>query len=323
VRARGPEDLATPTLPGECAILMGLPISYDQFKSDVAAYPKRGHYAWTICQQYCDVDEAWHRVGKDIGDLALQLLDTAKTAGARVFCHAGLASLEEAASHHSVLVVVGHWRRPELHSSDLKVSVKRFLDTATDQCTPFLNWFVHELGADVRERVARFDDESDRKAEFVSLVNERVLAQYPSFARLTADARLEDTFWWMTIAREKLEEAFPNQIWVGNVLELRDGYHKAETVRDCLPGDWSGVIDLAVCSSEYLAMIVKAERDYRRVILNRGEKYPARCLRELIETFLRLPQERRNYVPIRADVFGIYSRLERSARSECTCFQKS
>ena len=306
----GPEDLVTPTYPPDCAVLIALPTSYEDFVGDVEAMPKRGHYIWTVVRDYGEIDKGWEKIGKKVATLCLEVANVALEAGAKVYRQAGLSQLKDAARSHRVIVIVGHWRRPEVHSSDFRVGPDIFLDHATSSGGEIAHRIRDARTIDFEERLRHFSNVADQQAELASLLNERILKPIDATPSCGGgDLGEWEVFWSMTEARERLEKEFPGMLEAGNVIEFRDGFHKASVVRDSFPADWCGIVDFAVCHSEYPAACVKDGKDRRRVIFNRREKYPSRYLREITETFLRLPHGWNNYGALRSEVYRAFQRL--------------
>jgi hypothetical protein len=303
----GAEDVLTPTAPQDCALVIGLPASREDFLRDVADFPKRGHYASVICRDFATAEAGWEAVGAKIADLANDLVATAREAGARVFPVGDLDAVRQAAAAPGVVAIVGHWRGPGVHSSDLRIDAEAFfrmLETAEDD---FAAWVRTALGTDAEGRVLRSASARGRKAELASLLNERVLKKFGAELGHPAETSSDnDIFICRTLAREMLEKAFPSAFEPGNALELRDGFHKADAVRDAFADGWRGIAELAVCNSEYLAMTIKSDRADRRVIFSRQEQYPSKSMRILTEAFLRLPCEPVNYGALRAELQKSY-----------------
>lgn len=280
---------------------MGLPASREEFLGDLTDFPRRGHYAWLIRQGSATAEAAWETVGVKIARLANDLLAAASEAGACIFPAAGLDALKVAAKAPGVVVIVGHWRGPNFHSSDLRIDADRFFGLVETSQSDFSAWVKTALGADAEGRVLRPTAPRDRKAELASLLNERVLKKFGAeIDRPVETSSDNDTFICRTLAREMLEKTFPSVFEPGNALELRDGFHKAEAVRDAFAANWSGIAELAVCNSEYLALTIKSERADRRVIFSRLEQYPSKSIRILTEAFFRMPVEPVNYGVLRA-----------------------
>jgi len=65
-------------------------------------------------------------------------------------------------------------------------------------------------------------------------------------------------FYARSLAREKIDQIFGNNILPGARIELDDGLWRPIDIARCLPPGWSGICDFACCTSTYLSEVVKS-----------------------------------------------------------------
>lgn len=277
----------------DCALLVALPLDRDAFVGDVNAAREldirraRGDYALTVTNDSGSVDaaEAWERHGARVATLCKDLIVEARAAGARFIAEAADAEAFQRATRSGakVIILVAHWKGSDILRRDLGPGVGERLRT------------IQEKPADAFE--ARL---SSRLAALGYSTAGKISLALNSFIQLDADP---------ADIRDELDRRLAAEIVPGGCVELRDGFHKPQDLADLIAPCWAGVIDLSVCHSIRLALALKQGRGDRLVLSNEAQKFPARCLRELRETFIHLSARGYDYLTLRRDIFVAYSRL--------------
>lgn len=165
------------------------------------------------------------------------------------------------------IMVVAHWKAETIAAEDIRPGLQAAIEI-----------FLRERPGMLPDELARMIGGGGRNPADVS---ERITA---ALNELLKSQRIGPPF----EARNKLDAWFSDSIVPGNVVELRDGFHKADALADCIANQWSGIFDLSVCHSYNLAIALKAGRADRRVITNELQKDPDRCIREHMITLLLL-----------------------------------
>jgi hypothetical protein len=242
--------------------------------------------------------------------LAQDLVVLAEEVGVAVYSRADRRAVSRAASREKVLVFLGHFKGPRLEAVDLLIDVEEYQRLLRTAVAPLAREISSRILPQLNGNFADAPTTTQRKL-LASIINEQVIEpDYPLIIAAGADgAFVRDAQWESCCAREALEAAFPNSFRPGNALELRDGYHQHREVLECVPDGWTGIMEFSICSSLYFAEKIKNGVSDRRIIVNKKEKLPDRCIRELMETFLLLTIEPMNYARARAKVFKEYSRI--------------
>ncbi len=306
-----------PTRPQECAILIAPPLDVNSFEKDVemaaASIPARdarGDYAFRMVKALPepDVRKAWDKDGQVVASLCRELISDARSVGVKVYEEASQERLIQVTNERiSVVVLVAHWRGSRVCDTDIRLSeLWNALTAIQTSSDPFEQRIFNHL-----QSIVSNTEEIPRASEIADAISAIICmeAGYPPPTPDDDDSFMDAPPRASAIGRvrDRVDKLFPDFLVPGNCLEFRDGYHKASAVADMFPPNWSGVVELAVCHSLYLAEVIKSGRDDRRILTNELAKQPERCIPELCETFLRLSSGDQNYIKLRLEVFAAYS----------------
>lgn len=303
------------TWPHECALLVAPALDFESFEKDVEmagssipAQQARGDYAFQMVRALPkpDVKTAWCKDGQGVALLCRELISDAESVDVKVCREATRQQLIKATNDGaSVVVLVAHWRGSRVSATDLRMEALPdalyALQTSSD---PFERNLLERL-----DSIMSSSEGAPKASVIADLISTAICEQAGHPNSRPDDGFMNASHRACTIGavRDRVDELFCDFLVPGNCLEFRDGYHKASAVAGMFSEDWSGVVDLAVCHSLYLAEAIKSGRDDRRVLTNEFAKQPERCLPELRETFLRLSSGEQNYIKLRLEVFATYS----------------
>lgn len=287
------EGLWPTNKPSDCALLVAVPLTCQEFVSDVDAAqlgdPRRvrGDYAYGIAHRSepGTAELAWHQHGAAVACLCLDLIDEARALGVTYIAErAERIDLRHATeSEATVVIIVGHWRGAKVSNSDLRDPFIRraaeLIESPDDdferELSRYLIWSGHSTKSDIAVGLNEFLKGTTLKGP-------------------------DDI-------RDELDRRFSDGLVRGSCLELRDGYLKPAEAAALVCPRWQGIFELSVCHSIRLALALKQGRNDRFVITNEAQKQPDRCLRELRETLLRLSARHSPYLSLRAAVFAATS----------------
>lgn len=285
--------------PSDCALLVALPLTFDEFREDVVAAlgrnpgEMRGDFAavHSIDKDVRGIEGGWHAFGAPTAAQIAELLQHAESVGVgHVVSRTDGSALNCVfQARPKVVILIAHWRSTGVRDRDL---VPRFASLAAQRLEGEAGDVAASLAA-VLQQVNLASGGSPR--------NRAVAAALNRWVREDGFIRVE--------RRLQLDCLLEGLIVPGEAVELRDGYYSAEAAAALLPSDWAGIIDLGVCTSMRLAQALKAERDDRRVIAGIEARYPMRCLPEFHETLLHLANKAQSYMPLRVKIHRIYSGL--------------
>src|SRR5262249_40910960 len=132
---------------------------------------------------------------------------------------------EATAAGAQAILLVGHWRSARVKSSDLRAGLERRLRSEIAEPADPL---AHALRRHV-DSYAFLDRTVPRPGELADC-----LSRFVASDTLANDAEL----------RDELDRRFADVLVPGEVLELRDGYHKPATLAQLIAPGWAGVFDL-------------------------------------------------------------------------------
>ena len=282
----------------DCALLVAVPLTVEEFESDVLAAvvsdtsKARGDYAFGMARNV-GVQGAWNDNGKRIAELCECLIDDARRLGFRyVSARAtGHTFAQAFGSGATVVLIVAHWREPGfIVASDLRAETPELVEKIAADTS---DEFCVRLAMHRPSRPYTASDESATR-----FARDWLLGFIGSFNERDLDG-----------ACDELDRRLAGSLVPGNCLELRDGYHKADTLVGRIPSEWAGIVDLGVCHSLRLAQSLKDNRDDRAILTNEHARYPDRCIPEMRETVHRLAAEPCQYIYLRSEIFKVYSAL--------------
>lgn len=281
--------------PSDCALLVAIPLSKEEFVQDVAMASLtdparvRGDYAYRMSSNAVDLDlnRAWDTEGREVAELCEELVHEARESGfAYVADSANREAFNEAfASGASVIQIVAHRRPAEIITRDI---LAPSCDEMLRNMTPGSDGAIIQL---------------------IDRLTSAAPASRTAIRRTLSDFIQGASNW--DDARDLVDQTFARHIVPGSCLELRDGYHKDCEIASWVPTDWSGVFDLGVCHSVRLALALKGGHGDRLTITNEAAKEPARCLPEMREAILRLRVAPAYYPTLKAEIFRWYSQMLR------------
>jgi hypothetical protein len=292
----------------DCAFLCAVPFTREEFIADVVARhakEKRGDYAARFAPEPSEAERIWSQSYSRMADQFLQLTDNCAALGVKVYPRATLDDLAEASRHASVIVILAHWKGHRFVASDLRFADAQQLITfarcSASEC-------LHDLSNSLRDFLDLHPHKNtlDYVADFLNewmFVNQQTQGFAGSAAALV-------NAWEQVEARDLLDDLLAPHTVPGNCLELRDGFHSADEVAAAISAEWSGVVDLSVCHSDYLGSKIKARNaDNRYVVLNKMQKYPERCIPEILAVFDCFSGRQLPYLYVKAEVFKQVSNL--------------
>jgi hypothetical protein len=288
-------DLETATPPSACSLVLGLPMDRKDFEADLQFGAERD-YSRNHLQLGRSVDEAWNEDGQPIADSANELAEVASGLGVLV-CRAGsLKCVAPMFKSHAVVTFVAHWRASELRRSDFRAEPAELASRILGGTDEFSRALAGRLGQTQLAAALSGPDFATRAGAMAELLNTQVVnSDNPLPGCEAPSAEIVYRPWLRLRHRQLLDEAFSDVLRPGNMIELRDGLHPPAMIAQRIPEGWSGIVDLAMCSSTAAAKIIKAGRSERLVFASNNEVVPQIRLRILREVYRRLADERRNY----------------------------
>jgi hypothetical protein len=255
--------------PRDCALLFGVPLTFDDFKADLAAGPERDYVAGSF--GYADepvVPTLW-ALYSDVAKFMNTVADEVSALGVNVVRRANHDDIGRAAQSYAVVTIVAHWRDGGVRAWEIGESsaLARLLQSPVDELARRLRGMLQP------STIAMFDAVEER--EWRRAVAHDISLRLP-------DVPLADDLWFTAsndskppsadirrdingaLLRHRLRQFFRGAIGV----ELRDGIDSAERVAARLPPKWSGTLDLTVCHSVLLGEVVKRKFPASTVVTN-------------------------------------------------------
>ncbi|MBI3514233.1 MAG: hypothetical protein HY060_09250 [Proteobacteria bacterium] len=281
-------DLISPTPPARCALAVAMPLDQRTFLADLDAGVAMDFSRSMLGGR--EPQQAWQEDGAPLAALCHKLLEAARHYGAAVVPAATLDDLGPLFHRYEVVTIVAHWHGGVLAGGDFKQNPTAWLRRIRAGTDPLCAELARRLEPAQTDDAlaARPDQRPGRLAELVNATVIRADRPLPGVYDDTALPIVIDDPTLRSRQRARLDAAFPEFLHPGNRLELRDGLHAAAAIAACVPPGWSGIVDLAICQSAFLAQHVKAGRTERRIIDNLREVIPSMRLRILEALYERL-----------------------------------
>lgn len=241
-------------------LLSALP--HSQVDVENARHNPQKDYVHSILQGYTlSAAEIWSNIQHVLGAQAKYLFSVCERHGVSVVPRAGKAELANAALKSNVIILLAHWKGPEVAylPPDLLQSIHNLVNPIK-RCVErkilarellSFNWdAVHERAA--RERIAKSLNETidhwEKWLPFDDLGREaQALAISSAYGR--------------NYARTIIDEIFGGaNLLPGARLELADGLWRPAEIAEMFPDGWSGLCDFFCCTSDYLAEETKCQR---------------------------------------------------------------
>jgi len=256
------------------AVLIGIPVDFEEFVSRVSISDWLAKFYQpnlTSGEQRTTLAVTWEEEYQPLVVRPFcQLIERAQNLGIEVSTKATLGDLENASGSKEVIVIFSHWKGPEILLGDLHDKLDRNalslqvaqrrepiaqrirteldkLDGATKQSivTRFVRrWLGRGSGSlhNIREILFTVIEES--LPEGADAIDEVIESRSVSQAR----------------SRDALDSLLTGFVRPGNRLELFDGMHSKEEIESSIAKGFSGVLDLTMCTSTYLADYLSAKR---------------------------------------------------------------
>ncbi len=259
------------------ALLFGVPVTRDEFER------RAGESDWLRKFYHRQADprarrrrlqQAWERDYEPwIADPFTALRRRASRLGAEVSTGATLDTLRAATAEKSVVVLVSHWKGPEIVNDDFVEPVieAAFLARARRSDSAMGRWLCRRLearrgGGRRRPGLWRSLFGEGRGETLREVIRQAVDAEIEDFEANEADGLdevLEHPATRAARRRDALDEVLADLLRPGNRLELFDGLHKKEAVAAAVAPGFEGMLDLTTCTSSYLADFISSRHRQR------------------------------------------------------------
>lgn len=270
------------------ALVFGVPVSRQQFEE----LARRDHY-WDYGRAMNASRATWaERFDAHYAAAAAVMVDLCRVAeerGYTVYQRATLTDLVSAFSGHEIVIVVAHWKNSYVLDADLLPGWELALQTVlSDVANPLAILLANCSNNNAQER-GRVRDELNW------LIRSRRLR--PHMPGLNDQVRVGNLM-LEAISREMIDLAFTGHLRPGNSLELYDGLHRAEQIRNAVAGAMPAVLDLSCCNGSVLATYLR-EHDEQQIISGDAPIIPAPHLRMVHWVLSNLGSDTRGYVELR------------------------
>lgn len=257
--------------PRDCALLVALPLTESEFDADLNAGDKKDFVRQVIARSYPGLrsERLWREVYRDWASRISETNGEVAAHGVTVIHPVRLSDLKAALSRFNVVTLLAHFRLPSLEPSDI-YEPRRFIEKVVDG--------QHYVAEDLQRRLVEQDSdllsislrEESGLRERLAKALRSILAQDAHKQTDQAAVTLND----IPIVRHHrvlLEETFSDEIAPRSALELSDALHNVIAVRDSIPENFAGILDLSVCHSLMLSEVLKRKRHSFLVLSNPRE----------------------------------------------------
>jgi hypothetical protein len=238
-------DIVMPVELSNCAVLFGTPIDRDEFMDKAGESPPSDYLRIVLRGQ--KPSAVWKEYYQSVAEAAFRLASTASNFGAKVYRRATIRDFAEASVAHECLILLAHWRGATYLPDDLLAAPQEIVDFVEGGSHPVL-----ALLQGTEARVLALTDALNR-----AVSNGSIQALLPP--SVAAMARPSKTL-GKTLSRDMLDDVFEGLLAPGNRVELFDGLHSPADMEAALCQNFNGVLDLATCNSEALAIYLDLHR---------------------------------------------------------------
>lgn len=180
-----------------------------------------------------------------------------------------LGEVRHATEGCEVVIVLAHWTDSKVEFETLESCLPReaWLNRALQHRTPLARWLASRLEERPVSRLGGWLSALGRSRPVepvYEVLNDSLKAELPEEEAATNPTEVRESE--VTRAarrREELELIFEGMMKTGNRLELADGLHSKEEFEAAVAPDFSGVMDLANCTSTLLADYLGSRRRHR------------------------------------------------------------
>lgn len=272
--------MSTSTKCQEVALLVAPPLEFTAFASRapvsdwLAKYhrPEASHE-----ERHSHLRHVWQNEYEPlIAKPLAHLVAAARERDVTVACEATLSSLADATARHQVVIVIAHWKGPEVTNDDLRSSdVRKYVERARRSESAVGRWLFNHLSeiGSVSEskgliqwfRLGLLQGSRASSRTLRETLEEALTADLPN-APLTdegIDCQLKHPAIQAAERRDEIDQMFFDVMTPGNRLELADGLHSKEAVETAVAADFCGTLDLTTCTSSVLATHLSRRRRQR------------------------------------------------------------
>lgn len=259
---------------------LAIPLDRSTFLADLDATSRREYAKWYRLERggkAIAAEAAWNLYRKNESEPICAILDAAGALGVEVVRDCTLPQFAALAGRRRVSVLVAHWPLGFIRLSDIPDPVA-FIASVGGSADPIVVALRNALSAAGRALL----DSARPAAEAIGGLVEEINAQLHCVDLCDGIA---EKHWQLQFAelvhhnRQLLDDALAEVLAPAFGLELSDGIHPAESVRDAMPVGYAGRLELIVCHSALLGEAIKRARPRCLIMTNKG---PTRPLLRLI-----------------------------------------
>jgi hypothetical protein len=239
------------------ALLLGLPVSEEEYLR--RALESNGARGSDFLARFDDpgadpadrlahLKESWRRrYEPKVAVPIKRLIEAARACGCcRIVRAAALSDVAESAREAEAIVILSHWKGPELKNDDLRAPSGEIAACLAMLDHPLARWIVRET-APKRGLAGLFGAPPALRDALRSSLEAEMEGEVPA----GADLFIELPQTRRSRRRDLLDLWLDGALTPGNRLELFDGLHDKEAVADALT-DFEGIVDLTACTTTYL-----------------------------------------------------------------------
>jgi len=267
--------------PSDCTLAIALPLTKEAFLADLhpdAAKDYAKYYRSQIWGQP-DREELWGRYQSNFVALVERVATEVERLGVTVVRDLKLTDLPSTLNGPDVVSLVSHWRAAEVEPDDF-VDFSGFVNRLRDSSVDLVSHIRQGLSSKVAQQVQQAGTTGDYSPDFQkeligelnALLENDNLGQRPGFEDSANEHRLPVEY-RSYLNRIELENAFDGMLQKGNRMEFFDGLQSVRSIRDQIPDEFRGFLDLIVCNSVLPAEAIKSMKRNCLIIAN---QFPAR-----------------------------------------------
>jgi hypothetical protein len=252
------DSLLKPATPRDCAIAVAIPLTFDQFCTELSEWPDKD-FAHSFIRSYPKQSAAnvWSAALDSIAGRVLDILREVSELGVYVHWNTKLDDLCRLFAEYRVVTVLTHWRPGWVFPNHV-MDARRLADKVAEGTSRVGVLLREQLAQDWADSKTTEIEEKAYGIRFSRAANQLLkIGNFgPSGCPPSWHQSLNSSY-RVHANRVVLDQEFPSELVPGNRAQFFDGMRSAKELASIVPRNFRGVFDLTVCNSVMVAEEVK------------------------------------------------------------------
>jgi hypothetical protein len=268
-------DLFAPTSPNDCGLAIAIPLDRDEFIEALQGKSTRDFPRWYASQRggrALRPEAIWESFWEREGSRIVACAEDVRSRGVEVVYQASLSAIACLARRKTVVTVLAHWHSGLIEAEHIR-DARTFLKLLRETLHPVVSRLYGALPGACRVAIegAVISGALDCETYEHILSDINCVLQTRDLTREGAepnDVWPSPGYHLLEGNRSALEQALPDILVGATGIDLFDGTFRADDVATTIGEEFSGLLDLAVCRSMFLAEQIRRHLLKCRAIAN-------------------------------------------------------